>query len=421
MTSTLAAEFRALSLSGQPAGFSVFYSPLEADSSPFAFSGQAVDLFTSSNLITPIPAPPVIENEIIYTPVAPGVVFEDLPLVTIVDTSPNAIIGGIADTIQNAQGRLTKLFPAAITGDGVIERRNGDVWVYDGSMWNNVGPNPGPTIQNSRNIILPYNEIAVYYGRLRSYPIVEKFGYKLGLLTEIDIATKVQVAAYRVKLFSCAVRNFLVTGQAVSLALRFKVIGAVGNLNVTGLSAGSAGGYNLGSNVGTFATIGNAANLLANRALSDIEAGAFDLAGQDAGLEVLIALSGDPGDFILDGQQSNLNKNSIIKPLAAACDVSAQDANLIVNALLVADGENFTLAGQDAALSIIAELTAGPGLFVLTGEAAGGTTVRGIAAEVGSYSLTGQSINAETSDYFSSWGSQNYGYQSLIYPDWWAD
>ena len=77
--------------------------------------------------------------------------------------------------------------------------------------------------------------------------------------------------------------------------------------------------------------------------------------------------------------------------------------------------------GQDAVISVVIELPADPGSFVLTGEEAGNLIIRSLTPEVGSYSLAGQSVNIEVSDYFSSWGNQTYGYQSLIYPYWWAD
>ena len=129
--------------------------------------------------------PEAIGDDDIYTPVAPGVTYAGLPTVTIVDTSPDQLIGCIIDTADNPQGRLNALFPAAIDGDGVIERSTNDIWVYDGSEWNNVGPTPGPTIVTA-TIIPPWNEILTYEARIRTRLLAQSLAYALQLLTEPD-------------------------------------------------------------------------------------------------------------------------------------------------------------------------------------------------------------------------------------------
>ena len=140
--------------------------------------------------------PGAIGDNDIYTPVAPGVTYAGLPTVTIVDTSPDQLIGCIIDTADNPQGRLNALFPAAIDGDGVIERSTNDIWVYDGSEWNNVGPTPGPTIV-SATIIPPWNEILTYEARIRTRLLAQSLAYALQLLTEPDpfvVRTRLEAA-----------------------------------------------------------------------------------------------------------------------------------------------------------------------------------------------------------------------------------
>ena len=39
---------------------------------------------------------------------------------------------------------LNTQFPGAVVGNGVIDLATGDFWVYDGALWNNVGPIQGP-------------------------------------------------------------------------------------------------------------------------------------------------------------------------------------------------------------------------------------------------------------------------------------
>ena len=127
--------------------------------------------------------PPPVTAEGIYTPVAPGVTYEALPTVTIVDTSPAQMIGCIIDTADNPQGRLNALFPSAVNGDGVVERSTNDIWVFDGATWNNVGPTPGPTIVTT-TVVPPWNEIVVYDARVRTRLEVNSLAYALELLTE---------------------------------------------------------------------------------------------------------------------------------------------------------------------------------------------------------------------------------------------
>lgn len=158
------------------------------------------DVLTSCSLVPPTPPPAPPTSGIIYTPVAPGITYAALPTVIIVDTSPDQIIGCIHDTADNPQGRLNVLFPSAINGDGVIERRNNDIWVYNGTIWNNVGPAPGPTIQTVPTLILPYNETAIYEGRLRLGNVVTKFEYALEVLTTVPalvLQTSVDVRRIR--------------------------------------------------------------------------------------------------------------------------------------------------------------------------------------------------------------------------------
>lgn len=152
--------------------------------------GRVPDVVRSCIVQQPSPPPDPgetppgpITGEGIYTPVAPGVTYEALPTVTIVDTSPDQMIGCIIDTADNPQGRLNALFPSAVNGDGVIERSTNDIWVFDGTTWNNVGPTPGPTIVTA-TIIPPWNEILVFDARVRTRLEVSGLAYALELLTE---------------------------------------------------------------------------------------------------------------------------------------------------------------------------------------------------------------------------------------------
>jgi hypothetical protein len=157
----------------------------------FALAALVPDVVRSCVVLQPSPPPdpgeeppaPVTGNDI-YTPIAPGVTYANLPVApTIVDTSPDQMIGCIVTVADNPQGRLNALFPSAVDGDGVIDRATNDIWVYDGATWNNVGPTPGPTI-TATTVIPPWNEILLAVARTRTKLSVNALAYALELLTE---------------------------------------------------------------------------------------------------------------------------------------------------------------------------------------------------------------------------------------------
>jgi hypothetical protein len=203
-------------------------------------AANAPDVFSSCSLASPSippepPAPP--QEQVIYTPVAPGIVYESLPEVVIVDTSPDQIIGCIFDTGNNAQGRLNASFPDAVEGDGVIERRTNDIWVFDGSVWNNVGPTPGPTIQELPTLILPYNETVVYDGLIRLITAVTKFEYALRLLTEVpSLTTLVDATVVKVNVIKPPAASIQLDALAPQISISARVDSLTASTSLTGLA-----------------------------------------------------------------------------------------------------------------------------------------------------------------------------------------
>ena len=301
----------------------------------------------------------------------------------------------------------------------------------EGAFWFPVTPGvttlpPPPATVNGQinvsSVIPPYNETAIYDAKIRLLSLVSQFTYSLEVFTEVPALTlRTRLEIFDAILLVAAAGSAAVAGKNVAMARVYRLLPASAGFIASGLSAGSIKGYNIGTNAGTFVSLGNTADLLIGRAISDVQAAVFDLTGQETGLEVLIAVSADLGEFTTAGLPGSLRKDSVIESSVAAYHISGDDAILVVTYLLAAGGDSFILLGQDAAISVVIELPADPGSFVLTGEEAGNLIIRSLTPEVGSYSLAGQSINIEVSDYFSSWGNQTYGYQSLIYPDWWAD
>jgi hypothetical protein len=130
-----------------------------------------VDIFQSCILFSPDQIDPIDPGDgaeqpsgdgTIWAPLPPGVTEPPAtPGYTIVDTSPDQLIGCIFDASQNPQGRLNILFPSAIEGDGVVERITNDIWVLRSGVWENVGPTPGPTIVEAV-VLPPYIETVVF-------------------------------------------------------------------------------------------------------------------------------------------------------------------------------------------------------------------------------------------------------------------
>lgn len=130
-----------------------------------------VDVFQSCVLFSPDQIDPVDPGDGTEQPSSGGTIWAPLPpgvteppattSYTIVDTSPDQLIGCIFDASQNPQERLNILFPSAIEGDGVVERITNDIWVLRSGVWENVGPTPGPTIVSAA-ILPPYIETVVF-------------------------------------------------------------------------------------------------------------------------------------------------------------------------------------------------------------------------------------------------------------------
>jgi hypothetical protein len=186
-------------------------------------SGLAPSLLQSC-ILAPTPAvPPTIGDNDIYTPVAPGVTYAALPTVTIVDTSPTQVIGCANDVGTTPQQTLNALFPAAVTGDGVVDRATNDFWVYDGTTWNNVGPNPGPTIVDA-TIIPPWNEILSYDATVRTKLQIQSLDYALALLTEPDpIGVVLGLDARRVRIVAAPALTFTLAPQTPQVSVGARV------------------------------------------------------------------------------------------------------------------------------------------------------------------------------------------------------
>jgi hypothetical protein len=187
------------------------------------FSPEAIDPVDPGSPL-PEPGPEVSP----WVPVPPGVDYDTLPPApVIVDTSPTRIIGCVVGVEENPQGRLRALFPLAISGDGVIDRTTNDIWTFDGSQWNNVGPTPGPTILNPIPIP-PWIETSIFEAVTRTGLNVEALDYALQLFTEVDqIKSRTRVLAVTAIKRQSPFVNIAIEPLPVEVRKQSKIFGKV--------------------------------------------------------------------------------------------------------------------------------------------------------------------------------------------------
>jgi hypothetical protein len=216
---------------------------IAAPNKVIALAALVPDIVRSCVIAQPAPPPdpgeeppaPVPADDI-YTPVAPGVTYPALPTVTIVDTTPTQIIGCAVDVATNPQGRLDALFPSAVAGDGVIDRATNDIWVYNGSSWDNVGPTPGPTPVVT-SVIPPWNEILPYDATVRTKLTVTLFAYALELLTTEAIKVRTKVGVRSVTAYvGVGVTNVSFAAATPSVSISARVVAPTAATSLSSIS-----------------------------------------------------------------------------------------------------------------------------------------------------------------------------------------
>jgi hypothetical protein len=207
------------------------------------------DLVQSCVIAPPLEPSPVDDPDAPFAPLPPGVSLDDVAVIgeeQLIDTSPDQLIGCIIDTEDNPQGRLNALFPDAEAGDGVIERSTSHFWVYDGSEWTDVGPNPGPRLIIT-SILSPINEIFVVSAPTRTKIRVTALAYALQLLTEPDpIITRTDLLIRSAPAFiKVPVTDFDITVNGPSVSISALVLVPSSNL----MSGAVAPNINSGASV----------------------------------------------------------------------------------------------------------------------------------------------------------------------------
>jgi hypothetical protein len=152
--------------------------------------------------------------------------------------------------------------PLYLQADGLtaLYRANGNQWAFDsngivcstdalfwaavggtGTFWFPVAPGvttlpAEPAIvdgqMNATNVVLPYNETAIYEGRLRLGNVVTKFDYSLSLLTVVPpIPIKIKVSASKGILGNAGA--FALSGQIANLQINRRTTAAAGAFTLT--------------------------------------------------------------------------------------------------------------------------------------------------------------------------------------------
>jgi hypothetical protein len=152
------------------------------------------------------------------------------------------------------------------------------------------------------------------------------------------------------------------------------------------------------------------------------EAGALTLSGQAAGLLRRYRMVSSAGGFAMSGFGAGSVRDYVIGTNAGTFTATGQEAALVAERLpLIAEAGVFTLDGEDASLRAVQPLPADVGTFTLEGEAANFIRQLKLDGAAASLVLTGNAAQLFVNDYFSSWATQTYGFESLVYPDWWAE
>jgi hypothetical protein len=89
------------------------------------------------------------------------------------------------------------------------------------------------------------------------------------------------------------------------------------------------------------------------------------------------------------------------------------------NLTMAAAAGNLEATGQPSGLYKVLTVKPEAGHLSVSGQPVGIITSLRLAAGPGAYSLIGENLGSD--NYFSNWATQTYGYEALVYLDWWAD
>lgn len=131
--------------------------------------------------------------------------------------------------------------------------------------------------------------------------------------------------------------------------------------------------------------------------------GNYTVSGSDSARYIIKTLHAENGTWITSGQFASFIFNRVLKAEGAASSIDGSDADVKVGRIFSAEAGTFNVTG-------------------VTGDDVIGYRILGSA---GSISLAGTDADIRYNEpefaFFSSWSAQNYGYETEIYPDGWAE
>lgn len=156
--------------------------------------------------------------------------------------------------------------------------------------------------------------------------------------------------------------------------------------------------------------------------LLEASAGSQVLTGQPVSLSRRFVMRPAAGSYVTTGFGSGYVRNYLIGTNAGTFTVAGQEAALVrERSPLGAEMGAFAVDGEDVSLRVLQPFPVEVGAFILDGEAANFIRQLKLDGATGNLALTGNVAQLRVDDYFSSWATQTYGFEGLVYPDWWAE
>lgn len=137
-----------------------------------------------------------------------------------------------------------------------------------------------------------------------------------------------------------------------------------------------------------------------------------------------INLNGQARSFAVTGYSSALRIIKTIFADSGANSVSGGNSTFLFNRVLTAGVGQFTVQPVIADIDADRSILASGSSFTVTGVSAQIKPARRFVAQTGSFNVTGSDSSTgsgSASGFYSDWSAQNYGYDSFIYPEWWAE
>lgn len=149
---------------------------------------------------------------------------------------------------------------------------------------------------------------------------------------------------------------------------------------------------------------------------------AYVFAGQDATLKRGYRITAEAGTFIGTGFGAGSVRDYSIGTNAGTYVLDGQNAIVAFQRNpLGAELGSIALTGRDAILRVVQPLRAEAGVFSSSYQAANFVRNLKVDGAAATLSVSGAVAGFRIDDYFSRWSTQTYGFESLVYPDWWAD